>query len=222
MLAYGSEEYQTLRALDAKGTERLLQLGRISPLHTFMGRGSDGFCESLLYYATECEWHNGIALFVWYGGDPSAPEPYRNKTALECVYDSRNLVDERYALALFGQWPVDKPILEASGVTALMHAAERNHVYAIRLLLWRLGADPDVRDTNDRNAIYYAMRRVDERLRRNYARFSGIRDKEDEPLDPALEELIGPLDPVEYKHLSLAMHHIRVNASRRWHCRLEA
>ena len=72
VLEYGTAEYKTLRDLDAKGTERLLQVRLINQLNTFIGR--DSKYDSLLYYAIDYGWHEGIAMLMCHGADADEPE----------------------------------------------------------------------------------------------------------------------------------------------------
>ena len=164
VLECGTAEYKTLRDLDAKGTERLLQLRLISPLNTFMGRGST--YDSLLYYAIDYGWHEGIAMLMWYGADADEPERCREMTPLEYASslarphnrELAQMIDSRYVLALLGARRVNAPLYNISGETALMHAAENNHMYAVLLLVERYGARFDICDNWGVNALCYAMR----------------------------------------------------------------
>ena len=221
LLDYGSEENEALRVMDSKLTARLLEMGRISPLLTFVPHGGDGACDSLLYYAITYEWDEGVALFMLYGGNPAEREPHRPKTALAHAREnaeggSRDITNGRYVLALLGEWPVDKHIIESQGLTALMYAAEHGYAYALQLLLQRYGANVQLRDSiNGANALYYAMQRIETNfnivLRRGGRSFDDDDGKAE--LDPSLAILIGQLDPVKYEsRFRYAMETIRRHA----------
>ena len=202
----------------------MLELRRISPLHTFIGYGDSGACDSLLYYAVDYKWEEGVALFMLYGGDPATHELHRRKTALEYALENAERgannsdydgAQGPYVLALLGRWPVDAPLIAGQGVTALMYASEHGHAYALQLLLQRYGANVHLRDPmTGANALFYAMRRVEAALRRRHERYNHTEAQPELPLDAALAILVGPLDPVQYQsRFPFAMANIRRHAS---------
>jgi hypothetical protein len=79
-----------------------------------------------------------------------------------------------------------------------MYAAEHGHAYALELLLQRYGANVRLRNPpiTGANALYFAMRRVNDSLKRRYQRSFGASSRD---LDPCLAILVGPLDPVQYQ-----------------------
>ncbi len=213
LLESNSAEYKVINEYDSKRTERLLELGLISPLYTCMPFGCRGEYVSLLYYAVNQMWEDGITLCILYGGDPLAAGAHhdRPETARACAerYAHRGYNNDddsayaQYMLALVGGRPVDAPLVAGQGMTALMYAAERGHAYVLQLLLQRYAADVHLRNPFfcDANALYYAMRRVDGTLRHmlSYSARDTDADTNDAELDPCLTILVGPLDPIEYQ-----------------------
>jgi hypothetical protein len=213
MLEIDSEEYKVINEYDSKRTERLLKLGRISPLYTSVPFGRRGEYVSLLYFAVNQMWDDGIALCILYGGDPLAAGAHhdRPETARACAerYAHRGHNDDdddgayaQYMLALVGGRPVDAPLVAGQGMTALMYAADRGHAYVLQLLLQRYGADVRLRNPFlcNANALFYAMRRVESGLRHMLSYTYSARFRDAEELDPCLAILVGPLDPIEYQH----------------------
>ena len=125
------------------------------------------------------------------------------------------IIDSRYVLALLGARRVNAPLYNFLGKTALIHAAENNHVYAARLFVECYGARLDLCDNWGVNALYYAMR-----LRNVY--LAGIKRGQyfeiakNDTLDSVLHYLVGPLDPSEYEaEFPLAMESIRKTQAER-------
>jgi hypothetical protein len=211
LLTFGTDIYQIIREFDAPRTAWLLERGDIHPTRTLLAFGSHGRGDSLLYYAVQHSWYDGIALLMRpeYGGDPSAPEPYRrDQTPLAVAQEnlararhhtsaSEESVDACYVLLLLGNWPVCQPLdPHRTDLTVLMHAAMRNHPYVIRSLLRNtLVVDPHVCDSLGHNALWYAMRRVDHRMRARHVRSRDDPNNEVEEADASLVALAGALDP---------------------------
>jgi hypothetical protein len=211
LVKYRTPEYLTLDARDAVGTERLLKLGiidaRTTLLEYYGGDHPTKVDVSLLYFATQQFWSDGVALFLQHGADPlqARPEDLRYASPLPDFF--------LYLLALLGQHPVNSPLSDPNrppidqtpAPTALMYAAKENKTYAVRFLVEHRGADPRLRDSFGHDALYYAMEQIERWLEQRVqlcARGSWCPASEKTLL--AYEEniyaaLVGPSDPVQYE-----------------------
>jgi hypothetical protein len=184
MLKHEDPAHQALRAFDAPALAQLLHDGRVHPTFTLLPRGGAVPAQrgdSLLAYAVEYEWADGIALCMQHGGAPSAPEPCPVRAVASPLHgallawsdrkEEADALGATYALVLLGHLPVDAPLLlpdpnnnnnhnNNHHLTALMHAAGQNHLYAVRYLLERRGASKDARDAAGHNALWHAQARV--------------------------------------------------------------
>jgi hypothetical protein len=212
LVKYNTPEYTTLNVRDAVGTERLLKLGIIDARTTLLeyyGGGHPTMVHvSLLYFATQEFWSDGIALFLQHGADPSQARPE------ELKYGAPFPDFFLYLLALLDQHPINTPLsdpnyppIDQTAPTALIYAAKENKTYAVRFLVEHRGADPRLRDSFGRDALYYAMEQIERQLYRR-AVLSAC-----EAWQPLYEEaqlayeenifaaLVGPSDPVQYEEM---------------------
>ena len=219
LLAYEDTAHQALRAFDAPALAQLLCQGRVHPTFTLLPRGSaEGRRgNSLLSYAVEYEWADGIALCMRHGGAPSTIEPFPVRGVESPLHGAlteppHRGLDAAYALVLLGHLPVDTRLAtlkpkeeeqvmaeEAAAtdrlqLTALMYAAAQNHPYAVRYLVECRDASKEASDLLGRNALWHAMTRVERGFERRVRRGLpyGDRDANDAPLplDAIVAELL--------------------------------
>jgi hypothetical protein len=203
-----SHEHNTLQFKNAVGTARLLAGGTIDARTTLIGYDDDDV--SLLYYATQEVWGDGVALFLEHGADPAQVRP--EDWPIESPLPDYVL----YLLALLGRHPVDSPLKDLefpqtddqtqtppAPPTALIFAAKRKEGYAVWFLVKRLGANPCL-CFEGHDALYYAMEQIERWLDRRAQR--SARDAwhpvDEEKLvafeDNIYAALAGPTDPVRY------------------------
>jgi hypothetical protein len=164
VLEYGTPEYQIVVSTNAVGTERLLAQGTIDATTTTLpDMFSNAQClamkktKGLLSLAIDRFWGDGVAFFLKYGADPS---PHIAGLRLDSPVEEYFM----YLLALLGDHPVDSPLsdpnfpppIDLEAPTPLIYAAKENtEGYAVRFLVEHRGADPRLRDSKGRDALYY-------------------------------------------------------------------
>ncbi|NWH34076.1 RN5A ribonuclease, partial [Chloropsis hardwickii] len=87
---------------------------------------------------------NGFTAFMeaaWYG----------NEEALRFLYSRGAKVNSRRETS------EEKAKLHRGGATALMDACRERHLSAVKILVQEMGADVNIRDNRDRNALIYAL-----------------------------------------------------------------
>ncbi|NXU92816.1 RN5A ribonuclease, partial [Xiphorhynchus elegans] len=117
-------------------------MGNVNILQLLLDRGSD----------INDPDSNGFTAFMeaaWYG----------KEEALKFLYDKGADVNLRRATS------EEKAKLHKGGATALMDACRECHVSAVKLLVQEMGADVNIRDNKDRNALIHALKKGSKKKR---------------------------------------------------------
>lgn len=117
-------------------------------------RGNVGILQLLLERGSNINDHdiNGFTAFMeaaWYGKDE----------ALRFLYSNGAEVNLRRETSQ------EKAKLHKGGATALMDACRERHFSAVKILVQEMGADVNIRDNRDRNALIHALKKGSDKKR---------------------------------------------------------